>query len=58
VNPAIRDDAVSLREAASACLLSALKQNNWNRLKTAKQLGIHKSTLYRKIKSLGLSVPK
>jgi transcriptional regulator of acetoin/glycerol metabolism len=38
--------------------MSALKQNNWDRLKTAKQLGMHKSTLYRKIKSLGLSIPK
>lgn len=57
-NQAIQDDLASLREAASACLMSALKQNNWNRLKTAKQLGMHKSTLYRKIKSLELSVPK
>ncbi|MCE5212079.1 MAG: sigma 54-interacting transcriptional regulator, partial [Deltaproteobacteria bacterium] len=57
-NPAIQDDSASLREAASACLMSALKQNNWNRLKTAKQLGMHKSTLYRKIKSLELSLPK
>lgn len=57
-NPAIRDDTASLRDAASACLMSALKQNNWDRLKTAKQLGMHKSTLYRKIKSLGLSIPK
>jgi transcriptional regulator with PAS, ATPase and Fis domain len=57
-NSASQDDAVSLREAASACLMSALKQNNWNRLKTARQLGMHKSTLYRKIKSLRLSVPK
>ena len=57
-NPTIQDNATSLREAASACLMSALKQNNWNRLKTAKQLGMHKSTLYRKIKSLELSIPK
>jgi PAS domain S-box-containing protein len=57
-NPVIRDDTASLRDAASACLMSALKQNNWDRLKTAKQLGMHKSTLYRKIKSLGLSIPK
>jgi transcriptional regulator of acetoin/glycerol metabolism len=42
----------------SACLINALRQNNWNRLKTARQLGMHKSTLYRKIKSLGLSLPQ
>jgi len=56
--PAIQEDSASLRDAASACLMSALKQNNWNRLKTAKQLGMHKSTLYRKIKSLGLALPR
>ncbi|MEE9913023.1 MAG: sigma 54-interacting transcriptional regulator [Deltaproteobacteria bacterium] len=57
-NLSIQDESASLRYAASACLMSALKQNNWNRLKTAKQLGMHKSTLYRKIKSLGLSIPQ
>jgi PAS domain S-box-containing protein len=57
-NAVIQDDSASLQEAASTCLMSALKQNNWNRPKTAKQLGMHKSTLYRKIKSLGLFVPK
>jgi transcriptional regulator of acetoin/glycerol metabolism len=39
-------------------LVKALEQNSWDRLKTAKQLGIHKSTLYRKIKSLRISLPK
>ncbi|MEQ8203230.1 MAG: sigma 54-interacting transcriptional regulator [Smithellaceae bacterium] len=48
----------SLKEMESACLINALRQNNWNRLKTAQQLGMHKSTLYRKIKSLGLSLPQ
>jgi len=51
-------DSVSLKDMESAYLINALKQNNWNRLKTAKQLGMHKSTLYRKIKSLGLSLPQ
>ena len=51
-------DSTSLKDMESTCLLSALKQNSWNRLQTARQLGMHKSTLYRKIKSLGLSVPK
>jgi len=48
----------SLKEIESACLINALRQNNWNRLQTAKKLGMHKSTLYRKIKSLGLSLPQ
>lgn len=32
----------------------ALKRNHNNRLATAKELGIHKTTLYRKMKSLGM----
>jgi len=47
----------SLRDVQSSYLLGILKQNNWNRLQTARQLGIHKSTLYRKIKSLGIELP-
>ena len=51
-------DSLSLKDVESTYLINALKQNNWNRLKTARQLGMHKSTLYRKIKSLGLSLPQ
>ena len=51
-------DSGSLKDMESAYLITALKQNNWNRLQTAKQLNMHKSTLYRKIKSLGISLPK
>ncbi len=36
----------------------ALKRNNYNRLKTALELGIHKSTLFRKMKKLGMDPPK
>lgn len=36
----------------------ALKRNNNNRLKAAKDLGIHKSTLFRKMKRLGINSPK
>jgi transcriptional regulator of acetoin/glycerol metabolism len=38
--------------------MSALRRNKWNGLETARQLGIHKPTLFRKIKSLGLDVPR
>ena len=47
----------SLRDVEAAYLLNALKQNNWDRQKTARQIGIHKSTLYRKIKSLDIVIP-
>lgn len=37
---------------------SALKNNNYNRLAAARELGIHKTTLFRKIKKLGISLPE
>lgn len=50
--------SASLKDMEAACLINALRQNNWNRPQTARQLGMHKSTLYRKIKSLDLSLPR
>lgn len=47
----------SLRDAEYNYLLKIIRQNNWNCPETARQLGIHKSTLYRKIKSLGIKLP-
>lgn len=37
---------------------SALEKNAFNRLAAAKELGIHKSTLFRKMKKLGIAFPK
>jgi transcriptional regulator with PAS, ATPase and Fis domain len=37
---------------------SALKRNSYNRLAAARQLGIHKSTLFRKIRKLGIVLPE
>jgi len=54
----IHHEAKSLRDAACMHLSSILKQNNWDCPKTARQLNIHKSTLYRKIKSLGIKIPR
>lgn len=39
-------------------ILDVLERNGWNRLRTAEVLGIHKSTLFRKIKQLGIKLPK
>jgi len=36
----------------------ALRRNNWNRSATAAQIGIHTTTLWRKIKRLNLKIPK
>jgi transcriptional regulator with GAF, ATPase, and Fis domain len=37
---------------------SALERNNYNRLAAARELGMHKSTLFRKIKKLGIALPR
>jgi len=38
-------------------ILAALKRNNYNRLAAARELGIHKTTLFRKMKRLGIALP-
>jgi transcriptional regulator of acetoin/glycerol metabolism len=35
-------------------ILNALQANRWNRNLTAEQLGINRTTLYKKMKKLGL----
>jgi transcriptional regulator with PAS, ATPase and Fis domain len=37
---------------------SALERNGYNRLAAARELGIHKTTLYRKIKRLAIKLPE
>lgn len=50
-------DTMSWQKLEADYVINVLKQNNWSRPQTAKQLGMHKSTLYRKIKALGISLP-
>jgi len=47
----------SLREAEKQAIIDALRRNSWNRLAASRELGIHKTTLFRKIKALGISLP-
>jgi len=54
--PAI-EIATTMNEMESLFLIAALKRNNWSRKETARQIGINPSTLYRKIKKLGLKIP-
>ncbi|HOJ52783.1 MAG TPA: sigma 54-interacting transcriptional regulator [Syntrophales bacterium] len=56
--PKSEETHASLEGAMASFLISALKQNDWNCEKTARQLGMHKSTLYRKIKALHISLPR
>lgn len=48
----------SLKALEAQAIMSALERNNFNRIATARELGIHKTTLYRKIKSLGIILPE
>ncbi|MFZ5762967.1 MAG: sigma-54 interaction domain-containing protein [Thermodesulfobacteriota bacterium] len=41
----------------SQAILAALKRNNYNRVAAARELGIHKSTLFRKMKHLDIPLP-
>jgi PAS domain S-box-containing protein len=50
-------DAMSLRSAERHLIELALKRNQGSREQTARELGIDPSTLYRKVKALGLSAP-
>ncbi|MBW1935368.1 MAG: sigma 54-interacting transcriptional regulator [Deltaproteobacteria bacterium] len=47
----------TLQEAERQFIVAVLKKNKWNRLAAARELGIHKTTLFRKIKRLGIKLP-
>ncbi len=48
----------ALEEPERQIILQVLRENNWNRNETADQLGINRTTLYKKMKKLGLENPK
>ena len=45
----------SMDDIEIAFITEALKRNSWNKNETAKKLGMHKTTLWRKMKRLGIS---
>ncbi len=47
-----------LRSVEVRAIMEGLKRNRYNRLATARELGIHKSTLFRKLKELGVTLPE
>jgi len=54
-----QEDIASARRMSEAqTILNALKRNHFNRAAAARELGIHKTTLYRKMKSLRLDLPE
>jgi len=46
------------QSAETRVILDALHRNQYNRLAVARELCIHKSTLYRKLKKLGIDIKK
>ncbi len=48
------DDALKTTEARA--IINALRRNGYNRQAAAQELGMHKSTLFRKIKKLGINL--
>jgi DNA-binding NtrC family response regulator len=50
--------ADALREPEKRIILKALKANDWNRQATADDLDINRTTLYKKMKALGLDGPE
>ncbi len=52
-----KDLAMTFEEAERNTIINALERNQYNRTQTAKKLGIHKSTLFRKIKKLNIKLP-
>jgi len=54
----LESDARSAHDILDAqAIRAALERNAFNRLAAAKELGIHKTTLFRRIKKLGISLP-
>lgn len=47
-----------MEDTEAKIIMKTLEDNGFNRLATAKALGIHKATLFRKIKKLGIELPK
>ena len=58
VHPVPAGINAALKLTESQVIQEALKRNRFNRLATARELGMHKSTLFRKIKQLGIQLPK
>ncbi len=48
----------TVKAAEARAILDALERCGGNRNEAAKALGIHKSTLFRKVRSLGLTLPR
>jgi DNA-binding NtrC family response regulator len=48
----------TIKAIETRAILEALERNRNNRLAAARELGMHKSTFFRKIHSLGIELPR
>jgi len=59
--PAVTGEIPSLEKAIrsteAGIILEALQRNDYNRRATAEELGMHKTTLYRRLRLLGINLP-
>lgn len=59
LSPKMQDSLTHTLDTTEAlAIMNTLKRNRYNRLAAARELGMHKSTLFRKIKKLGITLPK
>ncbi len=58
--PPLKSDVngLSMDELEKNFIYEALRKNNWSRKRAAAQMGIHPSTLWRKMKRLNITIPK
>jgi transcriptional regulator with PAS, ATPase and Fis domain len=54
----VTESEPSLEAVEKDIIYKTLKKNSWSRKLTAAQMGIHPTTLWRKMKRLNLEVPK
>ena len=54
----VQQSGFSLQDMERGLLYEALKKNHWNRKATAAQMGIHPTTLWRKMKRLNIEAPE
>jgi PAS domain S-box-containing protein len=52
-----RKEGFSWNDIQRSYIYEALRKNNWNRKATAAHMGIHPTTLWRKVKHLNLKIP-
>ena len=52
-----KNETMNMKDLEAVFITNMLRRHQWNRIKTAKALGIHKSTLFRKIKTLHIQIP-